>query len=324
MPVRTLATIGVLGGLSCLLAAAFPADPHAPVELLRGLGIFVLLATGAIWWIGDRMPLWGLQLSATAGTLGISLVISQSATGVGMVVTACGYLWICIYTAFFFTRVAARLHMALIAASFGAALLVSDVAVPIDAWVFMTVSLVIAGETLGRQGARLRHDAHTDALTSVLNRKGLATATDRVFSLADRTGIPLTVALIDLDDFKQVNDREGHAAGDRLLVKLARIWSEEIEPSDIFARIGGDEFLLILVGSAEEESARLLERLRFLSPIPWCDGVVARQPGEDLSACLARADSALYEAKHSRTKQRAALTRPAPSPRSDPASARLS
>jgi diguanylate cyclase (GGDEF)-like protein len=323
-PVRTLATMGLIGGLCCLLAAAFPADPEAPIGLLRVSGVVVLLASATILWIGDRMPPWGLHLSAAIGTLGISLVITQSATGLGMIVTACAYIWICVYAGFFFTRVAARFHMALIATAFGAALLISDVSVPIDAWVFMTVSLVIAGETLGRQSGRLRHQAHTDALTGVLNRKGLETATNRVFSLADRTGIPLTVAVIDLDNFKQVNDRDGHAAGDRLLINLTRIWSEEIEPSDIFARLGGDEFLLILVGSAEEESARLLDRLRFLSPTPWSDGVVMREPEESLSRCLARADSALYETKHARTAERGVVRRPAPSPQSSPASARSS
>ena len=99
---------------------------------------------------------------------------------------------------------------ALIAVAFGAALLVSAHHVPVDAWIFMTASLVVATETIGRQSSRLRHEAHTDPLTGLLNRKGLAPAAERAFALADRTGIPLTVGLIDLDDFKQVNDRDGH------------------------------------------------------------------------------------------------------------------
>ena len=116
---------------------------------------------------------------------------------------------------------------------------------PVDAWVFMTASLVVATETIGRQSSRLRHEAQTDSLTGLLNRKGLAPAAERAFALADRTEIPLTVALVDLDDFKTVNDRHGHAAGDRLLVQMTRTWSEELQPGDIFARLGGDEFLVI-------------------------------------------------------------------------------
>lgn len=300
-PVRTLAVMGVAGGLSCLLAATFPADPAAPVQDLRVVGALILFASGAGWWIGDRIPSWFLQVAAATATLGISLIISRSATGLGMIVTASAYLWICVYIGLFFTRSAARAHMALIAAGFGAAILISDNPVPLDAWVFMTVSLFLAGETLSRQSARLRHEAHTDSLTGLLNRKGLATATGRAFSLADRTGIPLTVALVDLDHFKLVNDREGHPAGDRLLVRLTRTWRDELEPSDILARLGGDEFLVVLVGSSDEESARLFERVRSLSPTPWSAGVITRQRGEDLSTCLATADRALYEAKHART-----------------------
>jgi diguanylate cyclase (GGDEF)-like protein len=125
-------------------------------------------------------------------------------------------------------------------------------------------------------------------------------AAERAFSLADRTGIELTIGLIDLDHFKQVNDRDGHAAGDRLLVQLANVWNDEIQPGDIFARLGGDEFLAVLVGYDDEESSRLFERLRFTSPAAWSVGVINRREGENLGACLARADNALYEAKHSR------------------------
>lgn len=308
-PVRTLAMMVAAGGLSCLLAATFPADPTAPAELLRVAGVLTLCASGTAWWIGDRMPHWVLHVAAVTGTLAISLVISRTATGLGMIVTACTYLWICVYAGVFFTRPAARAHMALIAAAFGAALLVGDKQVPVDAWVFVTVSLLVAGETVGRQSARLRHEAHTDSLTGVLNRKGLALATKRAFSLADRTGIPLNVALIDLDHFKRVNDREGHPAGDRLLVEAARIWGDELEPSDILARLGGDEFLVVLVGRGGEESARLFERLRFLSPTPCSAGVVTRLQSEELSICLAKADLALYEVKHARVA-RTDLSRP--------------
>jgi GGDEF domain-containing protein len=162
----------------------------------------------------------------------------------------------------------------------------------------------VASETIGRQSSRLRHEAHTDPLTGLLNRKGLAPAAERAFALADRTDLPLTIGLVDLDHFKQVNDRNGHAEGDRLLVQMTRTWSEELQPGDIFARLGGDEFLVILVGSGDEEAKRFFEKLLFISPAPWSAGVIKRVAGEDLSACLARADNALYESKRSRNAPR--------------------
>ena len=296
-PARTIALYGTAGGVCTLLASVFPPNEAAPVETLRVLGALTLAGSVTVWQIGDRMPVWGLHLAVALGTLGISFAVSQTATALGMIVTAGAYLWVCIYTGVFFPLRAARAHMALIAVMFGAALLIGDKGVPVNGWAFIMVSLFVAGETLGRQSTRLRHEAHTDSLTGALNRNGLAIAAERAFSLADRTGIPVTAALIDLDDFKSVNDRDGHAAGDRLLVKLTRAWQAELEPSDIIARLGGDEFLVILVGSGEGDAVSLLERLRLRSPAPWSTGIAGRRAGEDLSTCLAHADAALYEAK---------------------------
>ena len=303
VPVRVLSMVGIAGGLSCLLAATFPPHPDTPVGVFRVLGAITLVASLAAWVAADRVRPWMLQAAAVAGTIGISLTISQMVTGVGIVVTACAYLWIAIYAGFFFSRSAARVHMGLIASGFGVALLVADHGVPPVAWVFMTTSLVVAGEVVGRQSDRLRHEAHTDPLTGLLNRKGLAPAAQKVFSLADRTGIPLTLAIVDLDHFKEINDHQGHAAGDRMLVELTRIWSSELEPSVLFARLGGDEFLVVLVGSNEQDSTRLFERLRFVSPTPWSAGIVTRWRGEGFSDCLGRADAELYEAKRARSAE---------------------
>ena len=300
VPVRILVMVGVAGGLSCLVGATFPPNAATPVDLFRVLGAVTLVASLAAWLAGDRVKPWVLHMAAGFGTFGISLAISQSATGVGMIVVSCAYLWISAYAGLFFSRRAARLHMALIAIGFGAAVLIAGHGVPVVAWFFMTTSLVVAGEVIGWQSDRLRYEARTDPLTGLLNRKGLAPLAQRAFALADRTGIPLTAAIVDLDHFKEINDRDGHAEGDRVLVELTQVWSAELEASDIFARLGGDEFLVVLVGSSEEETTMLFERLRFVSPTPWSAGVVRRRPEEDFSACLSRADEALYEAKRAR------------------------
>jgi diguanylate cyclase (GGDEF)-like protein len=301
--IRTLIMLGVAGGVSCLLAATFPANPHTPVTLLRGVGALILCSSLVLWYFGERIPQWVLHALIATSTISTAAVIARAATGLGMVVVACAYLWLAIYVNFFFSRRAARLHMALIIATLVTAFLVGRASVPVEAWLFIAVSLVLPGEVIGRQSARLRHEANTDPLTGLLNRKGLAPAAERALSLADRTGIPITVALVDLDDFKLVNDREGHHEGDRLLVRMARVWEEELEPSDIFARLGGDEFVLLVLGSSKSECDHLFERLRFISPTPWSAGVVSRRPGEDLSSCLKRADATLYETKRSRTSE---------------------
>jgi diguanylate cyclase (GGDEF)-like protein len=302
--IRALLLLGVAGGVSCLLAASFPANPEAPVTLLRVIGAFVLCASLGLWYAADRTPTWLRHGLVAFATIGTAAVIARAATGLGMIVVAGAYLWLAIYVNFFFSRRAAHLHMGLIVGTLVTAFLVGRASVPVEAWLFTAISLLVVGETIGRQSARLRHEANTDPLTGLLNRKGLAPAADRALSLADRTEIPITVGLVDLDGFKEVNDRDGHHAGDRLLVRMAEVWRGELEPSDIFARLGGDEFVLLLLGSSVSESRHLFERLRFVSPTPWSAGVVSRRPGEDLSSCLRRADASLYETKRTRGGER--------------------
>ena len=299
--VRALALIMLAGAASSLVAALLPASENAPVDLFAIVAGVAFAGSLVFWGLGDRTPTWLLHVGVAGGTLGISVLIAQAATGVSTVVTATDFIWMGVYVSFFFPRIAARAQLALIAVSFAVALAFNTRGVPAEAWFLMTASIVVASETIGRQSARLRHEAHTDSLTGLLNRKGLATATDRAFALADRTDIPLTIGLIDLDDFKLVNDRDGHAAGDRLLVQVGKTWTDELQAGDIFARLGGDEFLVVLVGSSDEEASRFFERLLFISPAPWSAGVIKRTSGEDLSACLARADNALYESKRSRS-----------------------
>jgi GGDEF domain-containing protein len=298
--VRSLALIMLAGALTSLTAALFPANPQAPVGLFRVVAGLAFICSALLWLLAERIPRSFLHLAVAGGTVAISVLIARAATGVSTVVTATDYIWMGVYVSFFFSRLAARLHLALIALTFGVALIGNSRGVPAEAFILMTASIVVASETIGRQSARLRHEAHTDPLTGLLNRKGLVPAAERAFALADRTGIPLTVGLVDLDDFKLVNDRDGHAVGDRLLVQMTRTWGEELQPGDIFARLGGDEFLVILVGSRNEEATRFFERLLFISPAPWSAGVVKRNRGEDLSACLARADNTLYESKRAR------------------------
>jgi diguanylate cyclase (GGDEF)-like protein len=151
---------------------------------------------------------------------------------------------------------------------------------------------------LGNLSESLRRQVGTDYLTGLLNRSGFLAAALRERALADRTGAQLTVAVIDLDDFKLVNDHAGHAAGDRLLADLARSWRERMRPSDILARHGGDEFVLLLPCTGPSGAQAALERLRSSEdPVDWSIGLSEWLPGEDLDTPLVRADKHLYEAK---------------------------
>ena len=164
-------------------------------------------------------------------------------------------------------------------------------------WLTISAMVWVAVAVLIRLHARLRADAHTDGLTGLLNRTGFIAAAARQRAMARRRAEPLALVIIDLDDFKRVNDRDGHAAGDRLLVELARAWTALLRPGDLLARFGGDEFVLLVAGTTEDQVGKVLARLARSHPAPWTSGAVLCSDDESLDEAIERADARLYEAK---------------------------
>jgi diguanylate cyclase (GGDEF)-like protein len=141
--------------------------------------------------------------------------------------------------------------------------------------------------------------AHTDALTGLANRHAWQTELDRGLARARRTGEPVSLALVDIDSFKAVNDLYGHPGGDSLLVDVARTWTSELRPDDVLARIGGDEFALLMPSCGGAEAAVVAERLRARMPAPHtCSiGIATWDREEDADRLMVRADESLYDAK---------------------------
>ena len=155
---------------------------------------------------------------------------------------------------------------------------------------------------------RLRTLAEKDPLTGVANRRFLDSALAEQLLMLGRTGIPFSVVLIDIDHFKQVNDTWGHAAGDQALIRFARLLGTLCRGSDVAGRIGGEEFLVILPGMRLPAAAQVAERIRNAAPeatprevttrLTASLGVAEAALGDTSERLLARADAALYRAKH--------------------------
>ncbi|WP_250471865.1 sensor domain-containing diguanylate cyclase [Caballeronia sp. GAFFF1] len=179
-------------------------------------------------------------------------------------------------------------------------------------------------EQLQSANTLLSAEARHDALTGALSRRYFLDTLRQEVELARSTGTPLSVAIADLDHFKQINDRYGHASGDRALEHFAEVCREQLRPSDAIGRLGGEEFGILLPQTSLADAQAVLERLRKRFHHEHCAhlpddavlsvsiGITEQASDDALEWMLSRADLALYEAK-SRGRDRSEV-RPADPP----------
>jgi diguanylate cyclase (GGDEF)-like protein len=309
---RSLMYLFTAGGLVSVVSLAVgTAGDQARIAVTGGAAF----AIAALLLIGyDRIPVWGFQGLLAAGTalVGWAIVASGDTTSP----YAMFYFWIAIYSFYFLSRTRASLQMAFIGIAYSAVLLTSgDVGTtPVIHWAFVTSTLVVAGAFIGAQRGhverlidRLSSAARTDSLTGLTNRRGFEELFETELERARRSGRPLSVIVGDLDGFKAINDRFGHAAGDRALEKLSEILQGVKRRIDTAARVGGEEFAVIAPDSDHHAAYILAERMRrevrdtFTGdqlPLTISLGVATfPRHGASAELLIGGADEALYAAK---------------------------
>ncbi|MGC8481916.1 MAG: GGDEF domain-containing protein [Acidimicrobiales bacterium] len=246
-----------------------------------------------------RIPYWVLNIELAVANIGISYAIFASERTDPAVICVVFYGWIVLY-AFSFLRPFEGLLQSLLAIGGAGVAVVTgpDFTAPLGDILFVTGSVVITATFVLRLVRRLSRLAQEDQLTGLPNRRFLEE------HLGYRTGEEydgriFTAAIIDLDDFKRLNDTEGHVEGDRLLRELSDLWRPLVRKGDVLARWGGDEFLLVMENCTDDEVRQVLHRLfeRASSRLTISVGYGVRQPGESITRLLARCDEALYLAK---------------------------
>ena len=166
-------------------------------------------------------------------------------------------------------------------------------------------------QILEHELAETSHLIRHDQLTGVMNRRGLEETLAKEIARAGRHELPICISVLDIDDFKQLNDSQGHTAGDEALIHLTNVIRDTLRPQDTVARYGGEEFIIIFPETGLQEAAAAMSRLQrnltrrfFLFQnqkmlITFSAGVAQLEPGEGRDSVIKRADEAMYTAKKS-------------------------
>ncbi|MEA2445665.1 MAG: hypothetical protein QOJ12_2957 [Thermoleophilales bacterium] len=255
-------------GSALLVVSLFSMNPADPARTWTaagaGFALTLVLAAG-----GKTVPGWALQLFLACGTVLIEWVIYG--TGVDASTYTIFYFWIAIYAFQFFSTWQAVGQVGFVFASYSVILaLFADPTSPeVTRWIVTTAALVVAGAMIGvlkNRNAALVADiteaARSDALTGLLNRRGFDERFHIEIARARRNGERLSLLVGDLDRFKELNDFYGHQAGDRVLAAVGEALCRNRRESDASARIGGEEFAVLLPDTDEQGAYLAAERIR--------------------------------------------------------------
>jgi diguanylate cyclase (GGDEF)-like protein len=300
--VTALAFLYGVSGLFSSINAARPMHPDSPVALGWALGAIGLAGAVAIWLRGARLTDREIHAALALAAGLVALLAAESQRAVGVVGLGPVIITIGVYAGWFLPLPAARAHVAVTLGVTSAGAVAAEPGDFLVPWLVVLATTAVLTEIQGRLADQLRQMAATDPLTGLANRRAWEAETTRVLSHAARTGEPVTVAILDLDAFKEVNDREGHSAGDALLRDVSARWAEELRQADLLGRYGGDEFVLCLPATDGEGALEILRRMRDSHGCAWTAGVSTARDGDTLATVLGRADADLYLNKRSGRK----------------------
>jgi diguanylate cyclase (GGDEF)-like protein len=300
-PYRILVVIAFSAALFVLAFGALPSGSAQVRQVYTVLAVLLLGSIAIIWWVMPWLPNdLGLDISIGFGVVlaGVSTATVKMADA--QFVVSLGLAAFAVFAAYFLPR--PRLYIQLLAMSFVYGLGVAVNPQLSSLTVYVAIMAMICGIALmvATLVERLREETIRDALTGLLNRRGLALLAGPLLAAAERSGAAVTVGMIDLDDFKSFNDRHGHLAGDRLIIEVGDAWSSGIRSSDLIVRFGGDEYAVILTGTTVPEALTIADRVRDPHSGSWTAGFAEWTHGEPLDDALDRADMILLEAKRTR------------------------
>ena len=310
---RVLAGLFCAGATLALLTVALPHSARADTTGLLGVVGVAYVVAAVLLWRSRSLSMPALQVALAWGSTLITAVAYFSGERPSPLVFF--YLWVFLFSSYFFKRREVALQIAYVGLAYAALLLAAPPPSGIPAWWLVGMgTLVVAAILIATMRARseqliarLYEAARTDPLTGLLNRRGFRELLDLELERARRTAAPVTLVTGDLDHFKRVNDRSGHPGGDAALRRAADLLRQGLRQIDGAARVGGEEFALVLPGTDHEGAHRVADRLRRALreefeldtvAITISFGIASfPQHAETAGSLVRAADEALYAAK---------------------------
>ncbi|HEV7773511.1 MAG TPA: diguanylate cyclase [Conexibacter sp.] len=315
MRVRVLASFYLAGATLVLLTLALPHAADASEIGLLAVALSAYVVGALLLWQARRVPSSSLPFALAWGSVLVTVVAWCSAEHPSPLVFF--YLWVFLYSAYFFSTRVAIAQLLFVGVLYGALLLLRPPETGAGAWwsvgiATMAIAAIVIRVMRGHVElliARLSDAARTDPLTQLPNRRGFRELLDLELERARRGSTSMTLLAGDLDHFKEVNDRSGHHVGDAVLQQVAAVLREGVRQIDVPARIGGEEFAVILPDTDAQAAFSVAERLRChvrdafadaTVPITISFGIASHPAHAETAASLVRtADEALYGAKES-------------------------
>jgi diguanylate cyclase (GGDEF)-like protein len=304
---RALAALWTIGAALVLGSVLLP-DSSVSDEPQVFVVAGVAVVFGAAMWLGSgHVPRWMFDVTLAVGSLLLALLVEATGPQSPYVLL---FVWQLVFAAYFLPAPRAAIQAAVAATALTAGLTAAGTDFPWVRWgmavaTFAVVTGLVAAlrSHVDRLLAAVQASARTDPLTGVLNRGGFDEAFDLERRRAARSGRPLSLIVCDVDRFKEVNDEFGHPVGDRALQRVAAALRRSARDIDRIARLGGEEFAILLPETDAEAAFRVAERMRAaISAEPSREGV-RLTASFGVSEChadgdgLTAADAALYEAK---------------------------
>lgn len=264
-----------------------------------GVGVLALSLAAVGVWLAERLGKFWFGANLAFASLLASYADYQGGPALILAVVL-GFVWITLIAFAFLPRTVGAIYVVLIAITYAIALVMRpDIADRTEQWVLIVVSLAVVGLFTSRLVRRLARLAYVDELTGLPNRRYLLATMRREMMRASRTGSPLSIALADLDEFKRINDTQGHLAGDRLLIALGERWTAGLRATDFLGRYGGDEFVVVFPGCTTREASRVMTRVieGNIDLASASFGVAEWNMQESYADLLSRCDRELYASK---------------------------